>query len=427
MTEPQTSFEYRPASVSHLYLNLVAIVAAALTLVWSFTFRPGDGAFAAVAAGSVLFFVIASGEAWILRGRGRPSSGLAQRRLRRVSVATTLQRYVGLLTTLAACGALYWLFPEYRDPFYSPYWRFLRLLSFVIFLAPLYFFWAGERQIDEEDAYLQLGRYALTLGRTPLNPKTLRLHVTGWAIKAFFLPVMVSYFSETAAYAISFWHHLSVDELSIYRFGMNLTLSIDLLISLVGYTLTLRVLDTQIRSTDPTLLGWLVTLICYRPIYSLLMGNAYLNFQSGISWETAIAGHPVLGTVWFLAIMAMFVLHSTAMACFGLRFSNLTHRGIITNGPYRFTKHPHYIAKNLSWWLIWIPFVPHSGWAEALRHSCLLLLCNGVYYLRAKTEERHLMRDSVYVAYCAWIEQHGLFRAWWRKRIAPVKAEVGLA
>jgi hypothetical protein len=46
--------------------------------------------------------------------------------------------------------------------------------------------------------------------------------------------------------------------------------------------------------------------------------------------------------------------------------------------------------------------------------------------MRAKTEERHLMRDPVYVAYCAWIGQHGLFRAWWKRR-APATTEAGLA
>jgi hypothetical protein len=34
---------------------------------------------------------------------------------------------------------------------------------------------------------------------------------------------------------------------------------------------------------------------------------------------------------------------------------------------------------------------------------------NLVYFLRAKTEERHLRADPAYVAYAAWIEQHGLF------------------
>jgi hypothetical protein len=36
------------------------------------------------------------------------------------------------------------------------------------------------------------------------------------------------------------------------------------------------------------------------------------------------------------------------------------------------------------------------------------LLLNGVYALRAWTEERHLRRDPAYVRYAEWIDQHGL-------------------
>jgi steroid 5-alpha reductase family enzyme len=87
----------------------------------------------------------------------------------------------------------------------------------------------------------------------------------------------------------------------------------------------------------------------------------------------------------------------------------LTHRGIITNGPYRFTKHPAYIAKNLTWWMISLPFLADGG-IQALRHCILLLMLNGVYGLRAWTEERHLSRDPTYVAYRQWMEANGLFR-----------------
>ena len=34
---------------------------------------------------------------------------------------------------------------------------------------------------------------------------------------------------------------------------------------------------------------------------------------------------------------------------------------------------------------------------------------NLVYFLRARTEERHLSHDPVYVAYALWINEHGIF------------------
>jgi protein-S-isoprenylcysteine O-methyltransferase Ste14 len=113
---------------------------------------------------------------------------------------------------------------------------------------------------------------------------------------------------------------------------------------------------------------------------------------------------------------------------FGLRFSNLTHRGILTHGPYAWTKHPAYLAKNMFWWLATLPFLSVSGSVvEMVRNSAILAIVSGVYYWRARTEERHLSADPAYRDYAAWMEQHGpLARAmrWLRsKPTEPVAAE----
>jgi protein-S-isoprenylcysteine O-methyltransferase Ste14 len=110
-------------------------------------------------------------------------------------------------------------------------------------------------------------------------------------------------------------------------------------------------------------------------------------------------------------------IYALCTVSFGLRFSNLTHRGIITSGPYRFTKHPAYWSKNLSWWLVSVPFVSEFGWKMALRNCCILGLVNLIYYARARTEERHLSRDPTYVAYALWMNEHGLLR--WVSRWLP--------
>jgi hypothetical protein len=99
-----------------------------------------------------------------------------------------------------------------------------------------------------------------------------------------------------------------------------------------------------------------------------------------------------------------------ATVAFGIRFSNLTHRGILTNGPYRWTKHPAYVSKNLSWWLLSIPFIPMDGWDNLVKHSLALLCINFMYFMRAKTEEWHLSRDPTYVQYALWMNEHGVLR-----------------
>jgi hypothetical protein len=58
-----------------------------------------------------------------------------------------------------------------------------------------------------------------------------------------------------------------------------------------------------------------------------------------------------------------------------------------------------------------MPFmVSGDDWRETIRRSILLIGLNLIYYLRAKTEERHLSLDPVYVQYARWIDEHGVLR-----------------
>jgi hypothetical protein len=65
-------------------------------------------------------------------------------------------------------------------------------------------------------------------------------------------------------------------------------------------------------------------------------------------------------------------IYAWATVAFGFRFSNLTHRGILTHGPYAWTKHPAYVSKNLFWWCAVLPFlsVGRQAWStwSATRH-----------------------------------------------------------
>ena len=92
---------------------------------------------------------------------------------------------------------------------------------------------------------------------------------------------------------------------------------------------------------------------------------------------------------------------------FGLRFSNLTYRGVLTNGPYAFTRHPAYLSKNAFWWLSTLPFLTTGSTADAIRNTAILALVSAVYWWRAKTEERHLAAaDAKYPAYHAWMARN---------------------
>ncbi|HEX9138763.1 MAG TPA: isoprenylcysteine carboxylmethyltransferase family protein, partial [Steroidobacteraceae bacterium] len=142
-----------------------------------------------------------------------------------------------------------------------------------------------------------------------------------------------------------------------------------------------------------------------------VIGSDYLQYEGNLFWDTWLQPWPWLQNAWGGAIILLSLIYALSTVAFGLRFSNLTHRGIITGGPYRLTKHPAYLSKNLSWWLISVPFVLRPDALASLRHCALLLLLNGVYFLRARTEERHLSNDPNYVAYAQWMNEHGMLRA----------------
>ena len=61
--------------------------------------------------------------------------------------------------------------------------------------------------------------------------------------------------------------------------------------------------------------------------------------------------------------------------------------------------------------MISMPFLTNGHPSEVIRLSLLLLALNFIYFMRARTEERHLSLDPTYAAYADYIEQRGIFKA----------------
>lgn len=228
----------------------------------------------------------------------------------------------------------------------------------------------------------------------------------GWAVKAFFLPLMLAWSYVWLAKA-SDQPTGTENWMAWFMAGMAWLYAIDTAFGTIGYLSTSRRIGAHIRSVDATVLGWLSALVCYPPL-SLLVLRQWLEYKDGLEWDQWLHGHAALAIGWGAAILLLTAIYTWATVVFGPRFSNLTHRGIITSGPFRYTKHPAYICKNLSWWLISVPFVSAAGTKVAALNCLALLGVNAIYWLRAKTEERHLMRDPVYQQYAAWIAHNGL-------------------
>ena len=103
-------------------------------------------------------------------------------------------------------------------------------------------------------------------------------------------------------------------------------------------------------------------------------------------------------------MVCSYIVYMSATLWFGVRFSNLTNRGIIRKGPFAYIRHPAYASKNFAWWCVMFPAIiynaQHTGMGLAGMQIVGLILMTYTYYLRAITEERHLSADPVYLEYC---------------------------
>lgn len=402
----------RPGSATSFPANLVALAGGLALVAAIAAYRDAPlvafTSYAPMAPCLATFAVLAAAE-WLLRRRGRlAGTEVAPAPRRTVDYPRVGLRLLGLAGTLALVGLGYWLFPEYHGSFYQPYWHFLSALAPLLAFVPFYFVWVDTRVAEPRDEFVQFA--LLLLGRVAaVDGATIRRHLLGWTVKAFFLPLMTVYLNDECNDLHRIYQNGGAMAFAGYGGLFHLTYTTDLLFCVVGYTATMRLLDSHMRSVEPTMLGWLSALVCYQPFYSIV-GRYYLQYEGDLAWDRWLAPWPPLRDGWGIAIIVLSAIYALATVAFGLRFSNLTHRGIITGGPYRFTKHPAYLAKNLSWWLISVPWVVTADWPTSLRHCLLLVLLNAVYFVRARTEERHLSRDPAYVGYALWINERGLLR-----------------
>lgn len=323
-----------------------------------------------------------------------------------LNIGRSLIKIVGLLYTIILLFLFCELLPEHWSAFYLPAWKFAFWLGGPFLLVTIsYFLWVDRMMVTPEDGYWHMGLLAMGRWRS-INWIKLKGHAFDWLIKGYFLPFMFT--GSTIHLKLLTEKGINISSFGLcYSTVLSLIFSIDICFGAVGYLLTMRVLDAQIRSSEPTLLGWISAIMCYAPIGPLIW-NHYLKYEGPLDWQDWLFPHPIIYISWGFAILVLLAIYTWSTCSFGCRFSNLTNRGIIVDGPYRYVKHPAYLSKNLAWWMISVPFVAHATLLESATACLCLFVTNLVYIIRALTEERHLMRDPAYVAYAEWISHHGL-------------------
>lgn len=338
----------------------------------------------------------------------RPSTGLDLAK-DDPSWSRTLTKLAGLAASVGVVGLGYWLFPEYHRAFFDDYFKFLGILviPWIVLVVP-YFFWVDRRMCDPRDGYWHLGRLVVFRWEH-VDRSAVGQHLLGWVIKGYFTALMFTYTCADVKSLFLFDFATLTAPKALYGFLSHFLYFVDAGIASMGYIMSFRLTDTHIRSAEPTTLGWLVAIICYEPFYAMLT-RLYLPYATGYSWDAWLVNRPMLYAIWAAALLVLVGIFVWSTVIFGARFSNLTHRGIITNGPYRWTKHPAYLTKSIFFWMTALPFMPRGTLDETIGRCLLLLAVNFIYIMRAKTEEWHLSRDPVYVQYALWIDEHGLFR-----------------
>jgi protein-S-isoprenylcysteine O-methyltransferase Ste14 len=323
------------------------------------------------------------------------------------SISRSFTKITGFLGSLSLLALLYWVFPEYHGDFYAPFREAVNfVLPVLVCIAPFYIYLIDRHMLEPADGYWYLGLF-LTFRFSQIDYRKLWQHILGWIVKGFFLPLMFVYMCNDIKTFIAFDFHEKVSFQAFLNSLSDFLFFVDVTIATAGYIFSLRITDTHIRSTEPTVIGWVVALICYQPFYSLI-GEQYLDYHRDYSWNDWLESGSLIYYAWGSLEVFMVFVYAWATVSFGLRFSNLTNRGIITSGPYRWTKHPAYLAKNISWWMISVPFIADGAYSEAIRNCILLGLLNFCYYLRARTEEKHLSTDQNYTNYAEWIAENGI-------------------
>jgi hypothetical protein len=341
----------------------------------------------------------------------------------------SVTKIAGLWATWLVIGALYCLGRWYWDGQYLFAMNVIAVAAVpMVLLSVPYVLWLDRYLHEPRDHSWHFG--TMLLLRDGWHAEEVRRHWRAWIIKGFFSAFMISILPPGfAAIVEADLGAIAGNPVALGTTVITLLFLIDVQIGTVGYLLTLRPLDAHIRSGNPFLGGWVAALICYPPFVFAFMGqNGIIQYEyQTADWAYWLAGHEAVLWAWAAVLVFLTAIYAWATVAFGIRFSNLTYRGVLTHGPYRFTRHPAYLSKNLFWWLSAMPFLVTTGSpVETIRNTVFLGCVGAIYFWRAKTEEAHLLaEDAKYREYHSWMARHGLVTApltrllSWRPRGMP--------
>lgn len=177
---------------------------------------------------------------------------------------------------------------------------------------------------------------------------------------------------------------------------LKIILMLTTIILTISYLSECNLFKNKIKSIDTTPLGVISCIMCYYPLTSLTNRILYTYTGEGIPIPNNVVK---IISVILLVIANLVILIATARL--GTKSGNLTNRGIVTGFPYNIVRHPDYSMQMLCVILTTIPLflINEIVLAEKILYALGAIGWIFVYYLRAITEERHLLKDEDYKKY----------------------------
>lgn len=280
------------------------------------------------------------------------------------------------------------------------------ILLYLVLLIPFYIFHKNNSKALIVIKYLKKSLCELSFKIK--NEE--KVSILAWLVKIFFAPLMILWLTDHIITMLNNIY-LSYNDIWIitqsfleyfnkhfFWLFFSIILFADILFFTLWYLIESPKLKNNIKSVDATFLWWFVVLICYPP---------FNNFSSEIIWwyskDFPQFTNEYIHITINLTILILMWIYSRASISLWLKASNLTNRWIIKKWPYKYIRHPAYIAKNLAWWIWAMPLLIWNIVTNQPKHFFIVLFSiiawSFIYYLRAITEENHLSKDTSYIKY----------------------------
>lgn len=170
----------------------------------------------------------------------------------------------------------------------------------------------------------------------------------------------------------------------------------------IGYCTELTLLRNRIRTVESTALGLIFCLACYPP-FSGVTASIVKWQHNDHYYNISVNSAAIINWIFYAIAAFLILIYVAASVALFTKASNLTNRGTVSIFPYNIIRHPAYSTKIALWWLASITIIKnlliHQHYLELVLYLLGAIVWSFIYYMRAITEERHLLLDPDYRAY----------------------------